>query len=251
MSDHCVSCDINKVDANGDTALHINAAHDYVGICTALLKAGAKVNILNNKCQTPLIIAITKGYIELVKLFLEYNADINMRPCNNMLAIFVAIDVGNLEMFKLLFQEGADMKCKGPRGMNVLHYAAFKCETRMCEIAIDAGVDVNLTTDTGRTVLHNLALGTTILPELKSKSFYEKSCNISKLLLNKGANLNAVDSDGNTPCHLIGCGDNVKLMEFCVRNGANRTITNKQGKSPGDCYSIRHMRWVMNALTVY
>ena len=53
-------------------------------------------------------------------------------------------------------------------------------------------------------------------------------------LLKAGADLNAQDFDGNTVLHRAAYGDNVVLVKWLLRHGANPKTKNVHGKTAGD-----------------
>ena len=57
--------DINRADANGDTALHLAVSRDYRVVVKHLINAGADVNAVNGAGATPLGLALEKGSPEI------------------------------------------------------------------------------------------------------------------------------------------------------------------------------------------
>jgi ankyrin repeat protein len=53
-----------------------------------------------------------------------------------------------------------------------------------------------------------------------------------KLLLARGASVNAVDTSGDTPLHLAGYFASKKCQQALIAHGANQRIKNKLGKKP-------------------
>jgi hypothetical protein len=68
---------INKVDVNGQTGLHIICKHGkYLEILLILLDAGAKLNIVDCNGYTPLMLATINGHVDVVRILLMYGANI-------------------------------------------------------------------------------------------------------------------------------------------------------------------------------
>lgn len=53
-----------------------------------------------------------------------------------------------------------------------------------------------------------------------------------KLLVEKGADVNAVNADGNTPLHYAVRYGNERMVQYLKKNGARMDIKNKEGLSP-------------------
>ena len=55
-----LSVDVNAVNGEGDTALHIAVLRDFNSVVQFLVENGARLDIRNKKQQTPLALAITR-----------------------------------------------------------------------------------------------------------------------------------------------------------------------------------------------
>ena len=70
--------DINKRDAEGNTALHYTCMKGYRDIVSMLLKAGADAAIPNNRSETPLHAAARSGNKEILGNLLQGGADLSL-----------------------------------------------------------------------------------------------------------------------------------------------------------------------------
>lgn len=84
--------DVNLPNEKGRTALMFAAIYGSVPITDLLLRNGANPNVVpsDNEGKTALMAAASKGYKEVVELLLKYNADPNLRNKRNQTALSYA-----------------------------------------------------------------------------------------------------------------------------------------------------------------
>ena len=83
-------------------------------------------------------------------------------------------------------------------------------------LLVDAGLNIHRRTQSGQITLHGAAKGASEV--------------LIRPLLAAGADINAVDNEGNTPIHLVAT---AKCLALLVEDGhANIDLANKQGKTP-------------------
>ena len=75
---------------DGDTALVVASAYNYLDIVKELLKHNADINIKDNHGNTALIFASFRDNLDIVKELLKYNADVNVKNNNNKTAFYYA-----------------------------------------------------------------------------------------------------------------------------------------------------------------
>ncbi len=71
-----VLIDINSVDEDGWTALHLATNEGQFAIVTLLLEAGANVGAKTKQLKTALHIACCRGDLRTAKLLMQYKADL-------------------------------------------------------------------------------------------------------------------------------------------------------------------------------
>ncbi|NOQ73220.1 MAG: hypothetical protein GQ574_14530 [Crocinitomix sp.] len=179
--------------------------------------------------------AVDKSYADIALMLLEAGADaknpklIKSASSNGSLAIVTALvergaapDDGALEsinsghenVFNYLMAKGADAT-----SMVYLEAAVRKNNFNMFKHMIDAGAPVTYTAANGENFLH-IAINNENAPMIK-------------ILVEKGTALEQKDSDGLTPLLLV-VTSNRKGLEICtmlVEGGANVNAVNKKGKT--------------------
>ena len=78
-------------------------------VLDSLIKNGEDVNAIDKNKDTPLHLASRYGKLELVKLLIEHGADMNVKNNYGKTPLHWAIKNNNLEMAKLLVENGADV----------------------------------------------------------------------------------------------------------------------------------------------
>ena len=92
--------------SDGDSPLHSAAQLGHLSVCQALLKAGAKPNLINNLEETALHKASTNGYIDIIQTLLNSVADPNIKEMCGELPIDQALP-RKLEQIRSVFKNHA------------------------------------------------------------------------------------------------------------------------------------------------
>jgi ankyrin repeat protein len=88
--------DVNTVDLNKSTILHIEAGDGNLRHVEYLISRGADVNAVNRLGHTPLYEAVIRGHVHVVKYLVDRGADINADIIN------IASENGHIEIVKYL-----------------------------------------------------------------------------------------------------------------------------------------------------
>ncbi len=185
--------DINRKGCLGRIALH-NAAefkqpNDAIPV---LVKAGAKINSLDNSQRTPLMLAAIYGHIENVKHLVKLNAEINWMDYAGMRAIHLAAERNHEQegdvhgIIKVLIEAGATVNSADhgdTEGITPLMLATkAKYGRGECvKLLIEKGARINATDREGRNALHRA-----VCPGLKKSEATEP---ILKMLLHAGGDV--------------------------------------------------------------
>jgi len=104
--------DINKIDKNGNNALHLAAISNLrnYSILHTLIQHGINLNAQNNDGETPLFCAYKTYQYETASILLQYGADINIK--NNKSQTVLSISAGSMFADGILINYFASKKRK-------------------------------------------------------------------------------------------------------------------------------------------
>ncbi len=140
--------DLNSLDADGRTPLHVAADCNRVEIVTLLIDAGADVNKREEQYgRTPLYLAIYDRNLDIVKLLVAAGADVN-QYVNNAWSphtpLYIASKRNCPEIVEVLIAAGADVNNGGKFGADTpLYRASSQGYVATVEALIKGGADIN------------------------------------------------------------------------------------------------------------
>ena len=156
------------------------------------INMGANVEALNEEGKTALHIAAEYGHANILRLLLDHGAIVDPQrdSGSGFTPLLAAIRDGSYDNVQLLIQRGADVDRESTSHDSPLMWAIDCWEEDIVSLLLESGADPNFQTSFGQggNALHN----TVYAPS----SFGPK---ISRLLVAKGANLEAKYHNGQTP----------------------------------------------------
>lgn len=109
-----------------------------------------KVEVRNDKDESPLMLASLKGYLPLVKTLVEHDADVN-KP--GWTPLHYAASTGQVPVMAYLLDQSAYLDAESPNGTTPLMMAAMYGSPEAVKLLIQAGADLNLKNQMGLTAL--------------------------------------------------------------------------------------------------
>ena len=230
--------DLEAKEPDGSTALLWATYKVDQALVRALLKAGAKANVMNRYGASPLSEAVKLGDVELVRLLLDGGADPESANEDNQTALMLASSVGSLKIAGLLIERGANVKAiERFRGQTALMWAAAGNYPDVVDLLIARGADVTLQakdddwprqmTSEPRAQFRQTGGLTALLYATRSGCF---RCAVA--LVKAGADVNRPNPDGVTP--LINALDNrnFDIAMFLLDQGADPATWDMNGRTP-------------------
>ena len=205
----------------GHNLLQVAAKRGHTEAVSSLLSASMGLNVVNSGGDnTPLMLASRAGHLATVQVLLAAGADANLRGGHEYTALDFAAENGHTDVIESIIGHGFQVDAHSSSGYTALHYAARENMVSAVELLLDAGADANARTEHGKTPLHFSARcgQRTALP-----------------LLLKGANVNAVDNDGNTPLHSACLNPAFRIEEvvdLLLKRGGLEAAVNNASQTP-------------------
>ncbi|KAI4155893.1 MAG: hypothetical protein LQ340_000673 [Diploschistes diacapsis] len=194
------------------SSLFLAASVGNIMIARILLKMGAEIDRKNDEGDTPLALAALSGEVEMIRMLLEKGAEVDTKNNSGKTALLYAARNGDEIVARMLLEKGADVDAKDNNGETALFYAAENGEEIVAKLLLEVGAEVDAKDNNGETALFCVAkngkeivarmllkLGTGFdTTPLYSAIMYEREA-VVKLLLRKGANVNARNNNGESP----------------------------------------------------
>ncbi len=256
--------------SSGFTALFFAVREGHTDVVLKLLNAGGDVNAVMNTqsglkfsrgrfSATPLILAVENGHFELAKKLLDVGADPNARPAG-----YTALHaltwvrkpirgdgdppprgsgkMNSLDMVRTLAAAGADLNARLENGKSELGrftytgstpflLAAQAADVTLVKLLVELGANPNITNADGTSPLL-AASGVGALGDGdESAGTEEETIATIEYLLTLGADVNAVDNNGETAMHGAAYQSLPRLVGFLDSHGANIEVWNHENRA--------------------
>ncbi|KIE06233.1 hypothetical protein NF27_AZ00030 [Candidatus Jidaibacter acanthamoeba] len=236
--------DVNKQDKEGNTALHklsnIRDPKLIVEISQILIKAGAKVNILNNEGFSPLENAVKFHSWQAVVCLLDYGADIKLIKDEYHIRELLNItsSVKYYTIVKEIFSFAKEEKQRELLFHTCFNVAWKENDIGLLEYLIKEGLNFNIIgypelsllerairegkTETAECLLNyyppfKSIMGGEILCKTVAEGYYE----LTKQLLEKGAEVDFINQYKKTPLTIAIENGNIAMVELLLKYKAN------------------------------
>jgi ankyrin repeat protein len=261
--------DVNARSKRGFTPLLFAAQQNDFNSVRALLAAGAKLDGFTPEWGSALVAAAARGHEDLAIFLLEKGADPNAADDNQIAVLHYAMLQGLAHMGGVpphmnnsvhvhrptmvnlvlaLLSKGANpnipvgpiefvpgLPAISPKlnmgGVTPLMLAAAAADANLARILLEAGADPLLPTEKKSTALM-VASGLSFKQDRPSKKDYKSALEIAKMLVERGANVNAVGENGWTALHGAAYNGADEIAQLLLENGAQLDVLDEFQQTP-------------------
>ena len=262
---------VTVLPRGGWTPLMYAARDGAIDAVRALAESNADLNLTDPDGTTALVLAIINAHFDTAAALLEKGADPNVVDSTGMTALYAAVDMHTLgpmlsrpspklvdsidaaDLTKLLLARRANPNARLKRPMIGRHHtptgdaslgegttplarAAKSNDLQVMRMLLEAGADPTLTLKDRTTVLMIAAAGGAVVGAYAAAIpvTEETSLEAIKLCAERGVDVNAFNSNGQTAVHLAVARGANSLIKYLAEKGAKLDMKNKQGRTPLD-----------------
>ncbi|XP_076812231.1 uncharacterized protein LOC143459131 isoform X1 [Clavelina lepadiformis] len=176
--------DVNQLDKENRTALHIACAYEKKDVVLMLVKhPHCNMNLCDSEKRSALMKCVQCQSYTCLDVLVDKGADVTLYDTKGNTALHLAASIPSKEFCLSLIDASADIHCKNKDGSTPLHLAATVPESEdVIKLLLEDGAQINA----------NDAFGKTPLMLAASHGHLE----VVKLLLSKGADTSVHDTKG-------------------------------------------------------
>ena len=190
-----------------------------------LLQHKANPNHQNQSGISALMLASEQGFFDCVRNLVEGGADVELAPSgktalsmnlSGQTPLFCAAKEGHLEIVRYLLDKEANPNATNHYGVSVLWIPCQRGLTSIVELLLKRGADPEIAPSGPEAEERSISGWTPLYAAIKSRQYP-----VVKLLLNHGANPNAITSLGSTPFLLASEIGDLEVIKCFVEHGAD------------------------------
>ena len=206
--------DLNAKANDGTTPLIAAIQKEDPAMIKALLDLGADPNAARSNVP-PLMIFVNKRWggpffsdkedTKIAALLIDKGAKVNAGDKSGDTPLMWAVQAGHSDFARKLLSLGADEKIANKSGTIALHHAALRGDLELVELFLGRGSSASAVKSNGWTVLHSAVQAWTLQDYQEGnlrgrrRVAATNAPRIIKLLVERGAAVNARDKEGRTP----------------------------------------------------
>jgi ankyrin repeat protein len=241
------------------------------------------INLRNDRGQTALHKASRRGDIDIIRIILNHGADVDTQDDGGSTPLHLVISSAPFwdkeQAVGVLLEHGANINLRNHEGQTALH-EAIRCSSIITmHLILKHSPDVNALDNNSSTPLH-LAISDVHFWDVEEAVglLLERGANINLrngqgqtalhkaslrchtdiigIILNHGADVDAQDNDGSTPLHLtISQGsmssEPLEVIKLLLEHGASSNRENNRGETPFQVAEVRGLQEITGLLSIH
>ncbi|XP_069670303.1 ankyrin-3-like [Periplaneta americana] len=221
---------VNACNKNVHSPISAAVNKDDVDIVRLLLDKGADVNVCTKDGDSLILYAVIGSNVEIVKLLLDKGANVNACKENGESPILAAVKGGNVDIVKLLLDKGADVNQCNNNDENLIFIAVERAtnDVRLLK-DIDGTFDVCYKDSSKPLSAALKRLHVSVFSFVKhldlcynnSKSPEETYVDIVRVLMDKAADVNACNKNGDSALSIAVGKGNLDILYILNKGSAN------------------------------
>ncbi|KAG2176715.1 hypothetical protein INT44_007379 [Umbelopsis vinacea] len=244
-------------DSDNMTTLHYAAKGGSIEAVSLLLDKGLAVDIITDFSRTALHYAAASGHSDVVSLLLSREASVDAKDCNMSTPLQIAATMGRYKTVSELISRGADVNQRVDDGNALLFHLFELGHLKMVTRILSLGANTEMTNQKGQTLIIAVSeadpldivkafqenRSNTISLEDYEEELVAPSYGVEEIiyeveeismmtaLLNRKANMEAIDKDSWTSLHWAVKHGKRSLVHMLLENGAKTEARTKMGNT--------------------
>ena len=230
--------DINDVDEDGNTVLHLAAEKNDVDLVTFFILKGADTELKNNAGDTPLHTAIKKGAVNAAETISTLrSASLFARDANDVTALDLGLKTDELYYDMFITTKAGELR--DTEGQTIVHYFVKTKNLKAIKQCIKKSIPISVKDKAGKTPL-DVAFeniddidAVSIAAELIMGGADQVETEFSYFQDAVAArNFNSRFDDGQTPLHLASIMGHSAIIKYLLQNNADMSAQDSTGSTP-------------------
>jgi ankyrin repeat protein len=155
-----------------------------------LIADGAPLDPADREGRTPLLLAVAGNHTDAARVLIDGGANINAQAANQDTPWLLAGALGRADILKAMIPKGPDFSIRNRYGGSALIPACERAHVEAVKVLLTSGINVDHVNNLGWTCLLEIVVLGDGGP---------RHVEVTRLVLNAGANPNIADKDGVSP----------------------------------------------------
>ncbi|OQR87402.1 hypothetical protein ACHHYP_08891 [Achlya hypogyna] len=242
----------------------------HLAVVEALIAAGADVNRATKGARTPINSAANKEHLAVVEALIAAGADLNQATTKGWTPIYTAANEGHLAVVKDSLQlvptstkptrrDGRQLMQQQMKGISQLlkHSSKQFFDTPRTNASANGRTTIVAALDAAQDLVEAVASGAAtrvrdlLTQGVSTNAVNKEAVDIIKLLLDAGANVNSLDSHGNTALHYGATHGHEEVVRQLINAGASLQQQNKRNQTPRDMAVVKGHTAIVGVLDAF